>query len=948
MIRPLTFIIMLLTVGALSGVVIGLTGPAPAVSTESSQVVPHARYDSYGFEKRFNLHELPKAFDLVLPCNPPAEGPYDARVLFNYHDTGNYRFLEVTETGVALGRVENGLELERVSRLIKDPLRTASEMILHHRGNSIVLAANGEALLRTFGVVSYGGHLLYGSTGGQMVFDLPNKRLLKSTLDIAFGDDFMRASTSTDVPEETPSDGQAPPQPAEPEKPVSAGADWEVLDGTWGLGRIRNASLSSNAFWLEGSSSGPPAAIVTGNRYWSNYSFEVSCKPVNQHPMGILFYWLDSDNFFLLRWSNYIDENDPGRRELVKVHNGRRTVIASAPGGFRQNQWYRLGVTISDNLATAYIDGHEILSARDDNLCFGKAGLYNESPQPVQYDDVYISRYQHLRETFEHPFPGRWQQIGGNWANGSLPGSSDTGKHFVVSANGPAKAVAGAEEWSDYTLQSDVLGWTDGEVGLTFCYLDEGNHYLLAWASDGAVRLVRVLDGEETALATATMERKDEPVHHLLARVDDGLITVRLDGGVALEAWDNTLSRGRAGLYASYLRTVAFDNVAVDFKPLPQPVLTTNKVHDAEKSMKSWAATASDWLAKRESIDGRLLAGNWHRADFFGDTQVELTLDELPAKDTEIHLVVSAAGQRLASGYSLILRRGEALQAQLCRLGVPLAMFKVAETTSAVKVRLERRSSLVIARVNGSPPAVFNDPEPLRGEHVGCGSSGKEIDLEEVKVFSDSVIIDRFNRAPSDWRVAGGTWETTNRWNCDPRWSFFAGENKDLAAIWHRNEFGGDVTVEFACAIRMNPKRGDNYSYASDLNITLCGDGRDLDSGYNFVFGGWNDTKTAILRGNQELASTNDKNSLIPRNGSIHRRWFYLKAEKKGKWLRFYVDNRLILEAKDPQSLTGTRCAIWTWNNGIMIARARLSSSQPGSTEPPDFQVPASAGCAYR
>jgi hypothetical protein len=155
----------------------------------------------------------------------------------------------------------------------------------------------------------------------------------------------------------------------------------------------------------------------------------------------------------------------------------------------------------------------------------------------------------------------------------------------------------------------------------------------------------------------------------------------------------------------------------------------------------------------------------------------------------------------------------------------------------------------------------------------------------------------------------------------------------------------GDTTLEFYAGIKMDAERGRKYEYASDMNATLCADGNDLTSGYNFLFGGWHDQRSAIMKGDKIVVET--AASVIPREDNIHRRWFYLKARKHGNRLEFYVDNNRILEYEDKQPLTGTRAAIWTYNNGLMVSRVRLSCVGAHKKEAPAPPHPEQCKCAY-
>jgi hypothetical protein len=47
------------------------------------------------------------------------------------------------------------------------------------------------------------------------------------------------------------------------------------------------------------------------------------------------------------------------------------------------------------------------------------------------------------------------------------------------------------------------------------------------------------------------------------------------------------------------------------------------------------------------------------------------------------------------------------------------------------------------------------------------------------------------------------------------------------------------------------------------------------------------------------------------------------------------VDGRKILSFKDPKPLTGDRIGFWTYDNGIMVARVRISSESGQKFESP-------------
>ncbi len=206
---------------------------------------------------------------------------------------------------------------------------------------------------------------------------------------------------------------------------------------------------------------------------------------------------------------------------------------------------------------------------------------------------------------------------------------------------------------------------------------------------------------------------------------------------------------------------------------------------------------------------------------------------------------------------------------------------------------------------------------------------------------------ENFSNAPTQWRTAGfAVAGVTNRWQCDPRWSFYTLYNDRKlgkpAALWSKRSFTGDVSVEFFVGVAMNSSYGIPYRYARDINVTIASNGNDLTKGYTFCFGGKNNTCSCIMRNGtivKEIPVT------IPVVMDYHLHWFHVVAERSGGTLSFRVDRffdtsdheKSMLEYDDPQPLTGNRIAIWTYDCPLSISRITLSGETNGWIEAPDF-----------
>lgn len=207
-------------------------------------------------------------------------------------------------------------------------------------------------------------------------------------------------------------------------------------------------------------------------------------------------------------------------------------------------------------------------------------------------------------------------------------------------------------------------------------------------------------------------------------------------------------------------------------------------------------------------------------------------------------------------------------------------------------------------------------------------SQNGPLDWEHVAASTTQALDYSFTGAPVDWKASAGKWAVSERWTCTPTWAFFNGSNAANPTLWSRFGARGDWTLEAYVASAMDWTRGERSP--SDLNLTVGGDGRDLSSGYSWIFGGAGRTVNRVYKGDEiALEKPFEKPAGL---GNEHQDWFYVRLEKRetaaGLRFRYYVNNKLLLEYADPAplkaALDGGRFAFWTYNGALSIARARL------------------------
>lgn len=224
------------------------------------------------------------------------------------------------------------------------------------------------------------------------------------------------------------------------------------------------------------------------------------------------------------------------------------------------------------------------------------------------------------------------------------------------------------------------------------------------------------------------------------------------------------------------------------------------------------------------------------------------------------------------------------------------------------------------------------------------GISGAVPKLDDIAVTSPHVYDYTFSSAPTDWRIQSGIWAMTNRWSCAPGWSWFGGWSDEVAAIWNKRKFSGDVSVQFYFGFKMESSGTFNrftgeyrwWEYPADAGITIGGDGTNLSSGYSFVIGANDNQHTMLMRGSEVVADTRAPEALLSdyvdgtedMDNRVHRRWWYARIDKIGSRVLCYLDNKLLFSYDDPEPLGAGKIALWTYKNGIMLSRVQIYYQQ--------------------
>jgi hypothetical protein len=823
------------------------------------------------------------------------------RLLLCLSDEDNHYAVDITPGGIQLLRVESGLALPiGTGEGVGVRGRKWHDFILRREAERLCAFIDGELVASAPDGTFPGGRIAFGSRGGSLSFrDL----LVQDTASPLFEDDFMRAEGET--------------------------GGWEIIRGNWKVQSIGSPVRSNNAFNFTSGGARKGAVAIAGDWFWHDYEVSASCQSHGEGRFGLYAHYVSPKDHLL-----FVCGQASGKQgavaQLLGVTHGKLQTLASEPIDVAYDQWYRLALRIEGQRLVGSIDGRPIVVGATEITPGGRVGLYAQGPEGSTFDDFAVR--QSARFAMGTYSGAAWRPVGGEWE--AVDGVAGEAPKFRGRSSSEAELLYGERLPDDMTLRARVSRPQTAEIGLVAGWTDGANYWALTYGGSPArLRLARVTDGQTAALAEEPVETQDEEVELELS-LRGRTITGRALGATALRALQGASLPGWAGLLVRD-GEATFESVALSRPGLLPEVAHFEGTFAQEVSMADWAAENSDWMTIAEP-GSQGTPSYWHRAPAYGDLDLSAKLAGPVSGPVSVMAAAEEPGSE--SAYCFSVSPGVRGAASLRRAGVEVATEKLPDIAAEgiCEVGLRKEGPFVVGSLNRQPLVSFADPSPLPGLHAGFAAPPEAADPAGTIFRAENVVSYSFRRAPADWWVGSGDWKVTNRWDCEPRWTFFIGQSDSVACLWHKREFGPDVTLDFYAATRFDSTKGYQYSYAADLNCTIAADGHDLTSGYSFMFGGWDNQYTRLLRGDQVLAETTDL--VIPRSSSIHRRWFNLRIQKAGQRIRCWMDGAPVFDVTDPDPLNGSRVALWTYNNGMAVARVRIASSEirPAPPTPPD------------
>ena len=778
---------------------------------------------------------------------------------------------------------------------------------------------------------------------------------------VIFGDDFMRTE------EETTNFGAWEPSGGEWKlysviEQIKANPDARIREG-----RIPDAAHSVNPFCLS-CKSPEPVLVTTGYLFWHDYAVSVTAKTTSGR-MGLAFGVADSKNYWVARWTLTSVGIHAGKVELVRVAGGKEHIVRTAAVYGRTDNWYRLEVRTAGSRIDVLIDNTLAMTARDPRCVGGKIGLYAQSANETYFDDVDVRSWRPVDLDRAEALADRGRALSGNWHR-------TDGAFVTEPAKGERAYVMGLRDWPEMRYRATIEPAADAQAfGLVFAY-DESREGRFEWSAEGGGRgalLIRSGSKWKTVVS-ATLKLDRRKPHELAVDLTDGkLVKVYVDSVLELRCRAKGKMNGKVGLFVRGGGTTKFRRVTT-FAPSHRDWEQSVNVElfAEDPYMQGWASPRQAWIP----MNGNGQAGkprlHQHKGDFYGAFEIKMPISNGLGLLFGADKVTASAGYRVAvrihdkkdRATVTLERGGRTLKKRSIREGPRVILpgeqivdekvgpMPVApDTVSHGTLTVAREGKYIWARADGRELFSVREDAPLWGRAVGL-SVNESLDLARVQVRRDHVKDYVFERAAADW-LKVGTWEVTNRFACDPRWSHMNGRSKGVATLWHKHEFDGDFTLEYYAGMRMRQgemREGVRTSYprVGDINVAMAPDPRDLFSGYNLIIAAWDsewsERWTQFWR--REKVAKQTERELIPRTRDqtprarimdlewdpggrpIHGAWYYVKVRKTGPRFDFFFDNIPVMSYVDPSPLACRRIALWTQQNSIVVARVKIGYSR--------------------
>jgi hypothetical protein len=350
--------------------------------------------------------------------------------------------------------------------------------------------------------------------------------------------------------------------PASFTTPAARYDNFESGAGNWSQqaqAQFTVAASGTNHVYRQSSLAGDARALFTGAS-WRDQAIEADVRPTEfsgaDRWVGLITRYQDASNF------TYVTLRSSGTVQLRRVRGGTVTELARAPLTVALNRTYRVRLESIGSNHKVYVDGKQLLDVDDATAAqTGSAGLAMYRAR-ADFDNVIVSPSPHT-SIFKNDFSAH---TGGWDLNGQGQWQLQSGALGQNSIGGDARALIGTPT-DDQIVQASVRptayaqasGSQERWTGLMARYTNTSNYYYLSMRSGNTVSLRKVYLGAITTLATAPLTVNLNAAHTLRLEAVGNQLRGYVDGVLAVQATDSSMTSGSVGL-VTYKAAANFDD----------------------------------------------------------------------------------------------------------------------------------------------------------------------------------------------------------------------------------------------------------------------------------------------------------------------------------------------------------------------------------------------------
>ncbi|MFA4986233.1 MAG: hypothetical protein WC712_06595 [Candidatus Brocadiia bacterium] len=576
----------------------------------------------------------------------------------------------------------------------------------------------------------------------------------------------------------------------------------------------------------------------------------------------------------------------------------------------------------------------------------------------------------YLRDSFmrERPEQGEWQRISGNWEYDEAAKPGVSANPFSMRGTSPQEAltVVGEMWWRDYVFASALRAPPAYRFfGIVTNWRSPTEKVFFGFSETDGLVLDLYSGGKQVRLATKATWPYAFQWYNLMLAIQGKRAFALLDEQVIFDVQLPIEVAGKAGIFAARIRDygVTVDDCSATSLPADPAAaaadaltgfagifraerLQVRRFPDAfigDRLMRKWASGAADWsaynpanLTKEELTPDKTMYTyvlpiyNDFSMSFHvkGEVQsgclsfmsyADPPMQPKPLWEFEYSTQPFAGWMKLKSGGRTLYDNqavavGESFELHMSGDDVTV----VCKPAQPVSFKVPGQANLLKdgARMVATPPVY------------------ELAKINNVLVYSDSIVDETFDNSPSDWMMVYGNWEIGSRWQCTPSYTYLASWDRMTSQLYSKNRFRGRTFYDILVSPKMYSMRQPMYYPFSWFAVSFPKKTGDFSQGLTAVIGYPAVTDMSLMWNGKVVATQKLPEDTNPR--SLHHTWIRMRIAIDRTNVAYnikFIDERAETAEYDlkctvPMDDAPRNLAIWNSLTGITVPRVRISSQE--------------------